>query len=203
MQSKPALGLILAGLILASSLASCSARPSPASTSTLSTLEAEQRAGGVHASRSKEYRDMADLAADSTVVVVGRVLKQETVVEDIPYTLSTLEVQEPLHPTPLATAVNQPALSKSSIPTTVVIRQLGTSDMSETPSPILNADGTGYLVFIRPTELPGEAAAQFYVTGGDAGIFTKGADGVFMHKVGPVNDNIPAQITKEEISALK
>lgn len=183
--------LAFAGLLGGSGLVGCASTPEP-----------DQSSIGIHGTRSKEYAGMKDLASDSTAVVIGKVVRQETLVEDMPHTLSILEIQEPLQPGVLAAALKRPKLDTTAL-TTVAVRQLGTPDMSETPAPILKQDGTVYMIFIRPSELPGKAAEHFYVTGGDAGIFTTEPDGNFAHKKGEVNDKIPAEISKREVKNIK
>lgn len=191
MRIKSIVSLAVAGPLVGSGLVACASSPEP-----------DQSGTGIHGTRSKEYAGMKDLASDSTAVVIGKVQSQETLVEDMPHTLSIFEIREPLQPHALAAALKRSKLDTTSLKT-VAVRQLGTPEMSETPAPIFKQDGTVYMIFIRPSELPGDAAGQFYVTGGDAGIFTAGPDGNFAHKKGEVNDNIPAKISKNEVKNIK
>ena len=80
----------------------------------------------------------------------------------------------------------------------VGVRQLGTPDMSETPAPILEV-GQSYLLFLRPTELPGEASELFYVVGGVAGIFVADA-GTFSRLVRDSGDQLPNQLTTADLA---
>lgn len=191
MRLKSVISTMIVGLLLLGGVAACS--PAPSSDEPI----------GIHGTRSKEYVSVADLASDSTAVIVGKVLTQEVIPGDVPTTLSTFEVQEAPAPAVLASALHRPATAKVPALKTVQIRQLGTSTMAEVPAAIFKADGTVYMVFIRPSELPGEAATHFFVTGSDAGIFPADQAGAFTHKNGEVNDKLPSKITKQEVSNLK
>jgi hypothetical protein len=133
MRNKSIVGLAVAALLVGPGLVAC-----------VSTPEPDQSSTGIHGTRSKEYAGMKDLASDSTAVVIGKVVSQETLVEDMPHTLSTFEIQEPLQPGVLAAALQRSKLDTTGL-TTVAVRQLGTPEMSETPAPIFKQDGTVYM----------------------------------------------------------
>ncbi|KJL29548.1 hypothetical protein [Microbacterium oxydans] len=120
-------------------------------------------------SRHTLYSDVAGLAADSEAVVDVVVDRQEIVQEDMPYTLSTVTVIAPLQPTGLAANADAAVTPEQQI----VIRQLGSSAEETVPAPLLEVGGR-YLLFVTSTQLPGDAASQFYVTGGSAGVVPDG-----------------------------
>ncbi len=112
-------------------------------------------------SRVQLYDSVSALADDSSIVVAGTVSDQKTV-SDIPnggqFTLSTL-------------TVTKSAKTDSAHPdgSTIIVRQIG-SPKTSGPAPFLE-QGKAYLLYLHPSELEGELASHFYVTGGSAGIY--------------------------------
>lgn len=150
----------------------------------------------IEASRATLYSDVASIAADSSAAVEVEVQSQEVVQEDIPYTLSTVTVVTPFQPKGLASALS----SKSDLASAdmLVIRQLGSTEEQSVPAPILEV-GQRYLLFLTPSMMKGEAAAQFYVTGGSAGIY-RSENGSFTHVKSEDADTLPATLTTAELT---
>ncbi|WP_274646430.1 hypothetical protein [Microbacterium sp. C7(2022)] len=114
-------------------------------------------------SRATLYESIDALAADSAAIVVGTVSGQT---DDGDTTISTIEViNAPDNPTlgQNLTQQNSPV----SVGDTVEVRQM--------TAPLLTVDDE-YLLFLTPTELSGDAADQYFVTGADAGIYVRDGD---------------------------
>lgn len=148
---------------------------------------------GVHASRHTLYDSLEGIAGDSTTVALVEVVSQEVVKDDVESTISTIKVIEGFAPAglgaslpteALARAAEQPDFSEGTV------SQLGTSAMTTTPAPIL-ATGRQYLLFLTPTMLKSDGPTNFYVTGGDAGIYEVTGDGTFRHEVFEAGDRLP------------
>lgn len=124
----------------------------------------------LHASRATLYDSYADLAADSTLVVLGTVLSQDVLHGDVDVTVSTVDIDKVLPAASLGAHVRRQASNPATAtPTSVAVRQMGSSAYSELPAPLLT-EGTQYLLFLTPSQMPGEAASQYYITGADAGV---------------------------------
>ncbi|XYX65549.1 hypothetical protein ACAD35_02371 [Clavibacter nebraskensis] len=120
-----------------------------------------------HGSRHTLYGSLAALAEDSVEIVSGTVIAQRDVTDlgpSTPFTVSTVRV----------TTVAKDDGGDLAAGSTVDVRQIGTAAQSG-PAPMLQA-GSAYLLYLRPTRLPGDAATQSYVTGGGAGIFAAADD---------------------------
>ena len=114
-----------------------------------------------HGSRHTHYDSLAALAADSVEIVTGTVVAQREVTDlgpTAPATVSTVRV----------TAVPK-AAGGVAVGGTVDVRQIGTA-AEPGPAAMMQA-GSTYLLYLRPSRLPGEAASQSFVTGGSAGLF--------------------------------
>ncbi|WJY00377.1 hypothetical protein [Curtobacterium sp. 458] len=112
-------------------------------------------------SRVQLYDSVPALAGDSSIVVAGTVSSQETVSdlsEGGVFTLSTF-------------TVTKSAKTDSAHPdgSTITVRQIG-SPKTSGPAPFLE-QGKSYLLYLHPSELEGELATHFFVTGGSAGIY--------------------------------
>ncbi|HEV7743172.1 MAG TPA: hypothetical protein VGO65_12225 [Pseudolysinimonas sp.] len=141
---------------------------------------------GSSGSRHELYDSVAGIAADSTLVVVGRVTLQED--DDSPQTtrVSTIEIVERFLPAGLGSDLDIRLPDK--IGDTLQVRQV--------LEPYLER-GQSYLLFLRPSELPGDAAAQFFVTGADAGVYlSQGTDFVHPEFDG---DTLPTTLTAADL----
>lgn len=69
--------------------------------------------------------------------------------------------------------------------------------MDETPARILRP-GSTYLLFVTPTMLAGAAAADFYITGGNAGLYVQDGD-AFVRMVPDSGDTLPLRLTPAEL----
>jgi hypothetical protein len=165
---------------------------------------------GMHGSRAELYDSVQGLAADSSIAAVVEVQSQQVLNpasdRDFAYTLSTVSVVSTLSPKGLASELpaNVPT-DPVSDGSEIVVRQMGTVDI-ETPAPILKA-GEQYLLFLVPSMLEGEAASQFWVTGGSAGVyevsgddFARGSDATFTHGPFEEGDTLPPTLTAKDLT---
>jgi hypothetical protein len=142
---------------------------------------------GSSGSRSELYDSIAGIAADSTLVVVGRVTLQED--DDSPQAtvVSTLEIVERFLPTGLGSGLPGTRLPDK-IGDTVQVRQVVEPYMQR---------GESYLVFLRPSELPGDASGQYFTTGADAGVYhVEGTNFVHAEFEG---DTLPTTLTAADL----
>lgn len=153
----------------------------------------------MHGSRSELYDSVRAIAADSTIVAVVEVEDQKVTEpatdQDIPYTLSTATVI--IGFTPAGIGSELPKGTVASGESQVVVRQMG-SDGDDIPYPILKP-GEQYLLFLTPSMLEGDAAAQYYVTGGSAGIYNADGD-VFTHGPFDEGDKLPDTLTAKDLA---
>jgi hypothetical protein len=152
-------------------------------------------------SRATLYADATALAGDSSAVVEVVVESQESVQEELAYTLSTVTVIASVAPQGLA--ANSNGVSTIAPEEELVIRQLGPSDQSSDQVPILET-GERYLLFLTPTMLDGDAASQYYVTGASAGIYqaagAEDGENVSYARVdADSGDTLPATLTTAEL----
>ena len=143
---------------------------------------------GSDGSRVKSYSSLAALAGDSTVIVSGTVTAQRTAADIdpvTPFTISTVTVQA---------APKGAGLVAGS---TVEVRQFGSTKQIG-PAPLLTM-GSHYLLYLTASGLSGPLASQYYVTGGDAGLYAappsaKG-NSSFNQMRSDKNDKLPAAVT--------
>lgn len=167
-----------------------------AATLALVACSAGVETSGSHGSRVEFYNSVEALTADSSVVVVGTVVEQRSVTDidpETPFTISTIEV--------VSSEKGDGAASP------LEVRQLGSSEESG-PAPLLES-GETYLLFLTPSGLDGDLASQFYVTGGNAGIYvapqsaarsTEGATATTFEQVeAEEGDELPAQLNPGEL----
>ena len=134
----------------------------------------------------KEYRSLAELAKESSIVAVVRATDSVILekVHDIPFTVTTVEVIRGMRGTSAGTLLK--------------VRQTGNPEiaMGDDFPPILQA-GETYLLFLHPfwfTE--GEETGQYYVTG-NAGILAA-ANGSFT-RLDPVSKGkLPDIVTESD-----
>lgn len=133
---------------------------------------ATQSSSFVAGSRAELYDSLEELVQDSSAIVVARVLDQAvaTDIDDMPFTLSSVEIQHALNPTGLGPASpggnDVVALSQGD---NVIVRQIG-DGASASEATFLDVGAT-YLLFLTTSGLPGELASHFYVVGVTAGIY--------------------------------
>jgi len=133
-------------------------------------------------------------AASSNVVVVEVQSQREEEGPQIPYTISDAKVMTQFAPAGLGSAID--LKTPREIGGEVAVRQMGSKEVS-TPAPILEI-GRQYLLFLTPSMLDGEAAKQFYVTGGSAGIYSvEGSH--FVHGPFTEGDNLPGALTTADL----
>ena len=142
---------------------------------------------GSSGSRVELYDSVAGIAADSTLVVVGRVTLQED--DDSPQdtVVSTLEIVERFLPAGLGSGLPGTRLPDK-IGDTVQVRQVVEPYMQR---------GESYLLFLRPSELPGAASGQYFTTGADAGVYhVEGTSFVHAEFDG---DTLPTTLTRADL----
>ena len=147
---------------------------------------------GSHTSRVELYDSVASMAEDSSAVVVGTVSGQRTVADidqTTHFTLSTITVT--------STPKSDGSVAEGS---TVIVRQIGSVEQPA-PTPLLEI-GTTYLLYLTPSGLSGELASQFYITGGNAGLYqAKGSvdqqteEQIFIQVEKEEGENLPSELT--------
>lgn len=123
------------------------------------TEDSGEHAAGSHMTRVRLYASVGELASDSTAVVVGTVTDQHSAADIdgvTDFTLSTVQVSRVV-----AGDVTQGG--------DVVVRQFGSAAQAA-PTPLLEPGAT-YLLYLTASGLQGDLASQFYVTGGNAGLY--------------------------------
>jgi hypothetical protein len=137
-------------------------------------------------SRAELYGSLADLAAASDEIVAVSVVEQQPSGAADSIAVSTV----------LDVLGDDGALRPGD---SVEVRQLGGAGTPTSVEQPLLEPGRQYLLFLTPTDLPGEEADQYYVVGVSAGVYAPvapidapvGADTEFVH-VGPIEgDRIP------------
>lgn len=155
---------------------------------------------GIEASRHTLYDTLEGIAGDSSAVLVVEIISQEVVEGEPDSTVSTARIVDAFSPAGLASSLTEEAIARAGDVTSlseVTVRQLGTSSMTTTPAPIL-AVGKQYLLFLTPTMLEGDGPADFYVTGGDAGIYDV-AGGEFSHPNFSQGDKLPTVLQSNDL----
>lgn len=131
-----------------------------AACTTTTSADNPQREGGADGSRVRIYSSAAEMASDSVAVVVGTVADTDTV-DDIDattdFTVSNFNVNKVL----------KGDLAEGS---SITVRQLG-SEEQMAPATLLEP-GTTYLLYLTASGLGGNLASQYYVTGGNAGLYS-------------------------------
>jgi len=146
-------------------------------------------------SRHELFDSVRSISAASSNVVVVEVRSQtEENGPQIPYTISDAKVLTQFAPAGLGSALGLKA--PRAISGEVAVRQMGSKDVS-TPAPILET-GRQYLLFLTPSMLEGEAAVQFSVTGGSAGIYSV-ESGEFVHGPFTEGDTLPEALTAADL----
>lgn len=146
---------------------------------------------GSAGSRVKFYSSVSELAGDSAVIVAGAVTAQRTATDIDPvttFTISTVTVRSLKKGT---------ALHPGS---TLEVRQFG-SATNHGPA-LLLAIGSEYLLYLTASGLSGPLASQYYVTGGNAGLYkaalpsTSDKDGAsFTQMQIDKGDSLPTAVT--------
>lgn len=132
-------------------------------------------------SRHTLYDSIDGLAADSSSIVVGEVTSQS---RDGDATISAVEV---------ANAPDNPQLG-GNLPEPAEPVTVGeTIEVRQDAAPFLES-GEQYLLFITPTQLSGDAADQYFITGAVAGLYVREGD-EFQRVVTDSGDELPDTIT--------
>jgi hypothetical protein len=158
------LALAASALLLTGCAAAPTDAPDPATTTTADGMTMSMPAAPgthTHGSRHRLYGSLAALADDSVEIVAGTVVAQREVTDlgpTAPATVSTVRV-----------AAVAKGAGGVAVGGTVEVRQIGTA--AEPGPAAMLQPGSTYLLYLRPSRLPGSAAAQSFVTGGAAGIF--------------------------------
>ncbi|MFE1664943.1 hypothetical protein [Microbacterium sp. P02] len=134
------------------------------------------------------YESIDDLARDSTAIVVGTVTTQRQSDDAM---VSTFQVSNaPTNPQlggDLDSADVPPVAGDI-----VEVRQMDSAG-SSLAAPLLEPTRE-YLLFLTPSMLGGDAATQYYVTGGEAGLYIREGD-EFRRMVTDSGDTLPETIT--------
>ena len=123
---------------------------------------------GSDLSRVRLYSNVAELAADSKLVVEGTATGQ-SVADDVDpttdFTLSKMKIVKVLR-----------GPHNINVGNSIVVRQMG-SDKQTPPVPIL-VPGQVYLLYLTPSGLDGALSSQYYITGANAGIYVQPSTGL-------------------------
>ena len=139
---------------------------------------------GASGSRHAMYDSIDALARDSSVIVVGSVTDQR---EDLsagappPSRISTVEV--------INTPAN-PSLGENLDAESAPVAVGDVIDVREDAGASLLRPGQEYLLFLTPSMLPGDEAAQFFITGAVAGAYERDGD-QFARIVTDSGDDLP------------
>lgn len=146
--------------------------------------------GSVHGSREKSYDSLTELWADSGAVV--EVMAQDSKIiylgnrgSEVPFTATTAKVESVV-----ASKVDR-------VPSSIVVRQLGTTDTPNDHGPPILQRGSRYLLYVSSAD--GTTVTDWYVTGAGAGAFAFGAEGAT--RLDPESPSLPAESTTAEVEA--
>lgn len=155
---------------------------------TIAALVLAACASSSSGSRATLYESIDQLAADSSAIVVGTVHGQRT---EGDVTISSVEVtHSSFNPQLGANLTDESAVAAGDV---VEVRQdVASSHTGGDHAPLLS-DGDQYMLFLTPTMLEGDAAAQYFITGAVAGLYVRdGAD--FRRVVTDSGDALPERI---------
>lgn len=197
MKRTKAIGVAIAVLICATcTLSACSTDTTQAQADDGTSSSHGQTNGSTSTefSRVKLYETLDDLAADSSLIVIGTAEAVE-VTHDIdgltPFSVFNVAVSEVLK-------------GDVAVGDTVVMRQTGGEG-----DPGVLEDGQTALLYLTPTGLDGELASQYYPVGVTAGVYVLDGDvaalsadndsaATFSHTVTDTGDSIPNVLSLEE-----
>lgn len=109
-------------------------------------------------SRVRIYESMVELEDDSPLIITGEISRTSVIrdIDDITdFTLLDVKVSQTLKGT-----VNSGS---------IIVRQTGSSEQGSAET--LLQTGDVVMLFLTPTDLPGEQSSQYYVTGATAGVY--------------------------------
>lgn len=109
-------------------------------------------------SRVRIYESMVELEDDSPLIITGEISRTSVIrdIDDITdFTLLDVKVSQTLKGT-----VNSGS---------IIVRQTGSAEQGS--AEILLQTGDVVMLFLTPTDLPGEQSSQYYVTGATAGVY--------------------------------
>lgn len=140
--------------------------------------------GGSSGSRHKLYDSIDALAADSSAIVLGEVVRQRT---EGDATLSSVVVES---------APTNPQLGAEVEGGASAIEPGDVVEVRQMAAPYLVSGGQ-YALFLTPTMLEGALASQYYITGAEAGIYAREGDS--LHRVAlDSGDDLPETIELAE-----
>lgn len=139
----------------------------------------------LHASRVKDYNNLAELKQDSVAIVqVTASRAEQKSLNDIPTTLTNVSVDEVLWG-------NLPERSLS-------IQQLGRMDMDLHDTGSLLENGKSYLLYVKPFHMsPGDNTGLHQITGGQ-GVYEFDAAKSEYRFIGGGTPDLPKRITANE-----
>ena len=109
-------------------------------------------------SRVRIYESMVELEDDSPLIITGEISRTSVIrdIDDITdFTLLDVKVSQTLKGT-----VNSGS---------IIVRQTGSAEQGSAET--LQQTGDVVMLFLTPTDLPGEQSSQYYVTGATAGVY--------------------------------
>jgi len=135
-------------------------------------------------SRSTLYDSLDAISADSSALVIGTVRQQ---VGEGSTTVSSVEVTN---------APSNPQLGSNLDDDPAAVEVGDVVEVRQDAEPFLES-GVEYLLFLTPSELPGDAASQYFITGAVAGLYERDG-GEFRRVVTDSGDKMPETITIAE-----
>jgi hypothetical protein len=146
-------------------------------------------AGGSSGSRAELYDSVAGIVADSGLVVVARVVAQDTDDQPQDTVVSTVEISERFVPSGLGSGLPAGTLLPDKLGSSIQVRQVA--------EPYLET-GQSYLLFLVPSGLPGDAGGQYFPTGASAGVYqVEGTD--FVRGDFTEGDSLPGTLTRADL----
>lgn len=109
-------------------------------------------------SRVRIYESMVELEDDSPLIITGEISRTSVIrdIDDITdFTLLDVKVSQTLKGT-----VNSGS---------IIVRQTGSAEQGSAETLLQTSDVV--MLFLTPTDLPGEQSSQYYVTGATAGVY--------------------------------
>ena len=155
---------------------------------------------GGEGSRAALYGSLGELVGDSTTVIRASAGEAESKqVGEVRVVAWAINVRKQLFPPGLGASPKE-APSRDFRDSTG--RDVGSSvivwQVSGSPAPSL-APGKLYILFLRPTEVPGAGSNEFYIVGGVAGIYEDSGDGTQYRRASTDGDLTPELLTEASL----
>ncbi|MFI6105537.1 hypothetical protein [Streptomyces sp. NPDC051310] len=155
------------------------------------TTEAEKKSAPVlHASLQHEYKSLAELREDSSLVVrVTAAHARVRTLHTVPFTITEVKVQE--------------VLKGKTENRTLSVQQLGSLELASPDTSQLLEKGREYILFLEPYHLvPGDHTGLHTITG-EQGIYGYSSEKQAYEYASGSEARVPKSLTRVQISALQ